>query len=200
MWSYAHRERNFEGVEMKKIYLIIIILLICLLYTACIPEFINPLSEPQNTKIDQNLLGTWFTKSKKECAFIHFEVNKENSSLLNVELKSINNKDKSIEITLFSIFTTKGKDKQFMNIKESKDGKLSDYYNIARYELKNNKLKIYTIDETRLEKAIENNAILGTSKKGRMFYYIQITDIGSNTLNLLENNDMFTLLAEFQKV
>jgi hypothetical protein len=193
------KEKN-RGVTMKKTYSIIILLLICLNCSACIPEFINPLSEPQDSTIDRNLLGTWYTKSKGENVYIHFEIDKVNSNMLNTELRSINNKEQKTEITLFTLFTTEINNKRYMNIKEQKEGKLSDYYSIIRYEIKDNKIKIYTINEAKLEKAISNNLILGSSRKGKLFYQVQITDIGLNTLKLLESDNIFVYLAEFEKV
>jgi len=45
----------------------------------------------------------------------------------------------------------------------------------------------------------QNNKIIGISKKG-IFRNIKITDMGLNVLNLLENDELFVLFAEFQKV
>jgi hypothetical protein len=188
---------------MRKIYAVIILFIVYLIYSACMPEFINPLSEPQNAKIDQRLLGTWFTKNIRknidQDIYINFEIDKDNSKLINTELKVINNKSKDIRTTLFTLFITSNNDNYFMNAKENKEGTLSEYYNIAKYEIKNDKLKLYLVDEEKLDKAIENNKILGTSKNG-MFYHIKVTDTGLNTLNLLNNNKLFILFADFQKV
>ncbi len=183
---------------MKKRYVILIILIICLAYSACIPEFVNSLTEPQNAEVDKKLLGTWFTEDGKEKAYIDFRIDKKDSKLLNAEIKAID-KENKIEMMFFSLFVTTTKDETFMNIRENKEGKLNDFYYIMKYEVKNNKLKIFTINEKKLEKALENNKILGISKKG-IFHNIKITDMGLNTLNLLENDELFVLFAEFQKV
>ena len=168
------------------------------MYSACTPEFINPLTEPQNEEIDKRLLGTWFIKDGKEKAYIGFGIDKKDSKLLSVEIKATD-KENKIEMMFFSLFVTTTKNKTFMNVKESREGKLNDFYYIMKYEVKNNTLKIFTINEKKLEQALENNKIIGISKKG-IFRNIKITDMGLNVLNLLENDELFVLFAEFQKV
>jgi hypothetical protein len=175
-----------------------VILVSSLICVGCIPEFVNPLSEAQSAKIDKRLLGVWITKDEKEKAYIHFEIDKKDPNLFNVEIKDVDKENKK-QTMLFSLFITTTNGKTFMNIKENKDGKLSNFYNIMKYEINGSKLKLFTIDEEKLERALENNKITGSSKKS-IFYSLKITDTGSRALDLLENDDLFVSILEFRKL
>lgn len=162
----------------------ILIFLLSIIMLGCYPEFNSPLSEPENSAIDERLLGTWSIANKKNAGYVHIE--KDSNSALTMTLVNTKNFDAS---DIYTIFSTQLDNSFYMNLQDEELRKNNKYI-IAKYIIKDKKeLNILMI---------ENNKIIQDIKKGKLDG--KISGQGMNGFSKkVEINEPSQVLAEYLK-
>ena len=146
---------------MKKYFSFFLAGFVCMLLSSCVPEFVNPLVNPQNNLPDSRLLGEWILKDKKETDnYILFLRNPGGDLICKTFEKDSEGKNREEEISCIpSIF----EEDTFLSIKlkEVNSGETSEYYYIIKYEIREETLSFYHFKNEVLVQAIKDNKIKG---------------------------------------
>src|SRR5262245_7218805 len=99
----------------------------------CVAVFTNPLSNPQDSKLDQRLIGRWQSKEEaNKSAYIQFDA--ASKVQLNV---SLSGKEASERNLGFTAFTTKLGARTYLNLNPTDEDRDKGYL-IARYDISGN--------------------------------------------------------------
>lgn len=151
---------------MKKHLLLFTINLLAVLFllTSCIPEFVNPLVSPENTKPDPRLLGAWVEKDKQDKeGYILFLQNPKGQLLCKGFEKDAQGNPEEMEILCIPSNFDEG---SFLSLscKDVEKGATSKNFYIIKYEIRDDNLFIYHFKSEALIKAIKNKTIKGQIK------------------------------------
>lgn len=153
-------------INVKQALLISLFLLPVLFTTGCITHFEHALSAPGQQELDMSVCGTWFMHKDKESVFIH--IGKEyKTGLLTVVMVEYDSQDE-IEISQWSGHTSRFDKADFLNLKEVVPKEKADEgYLFVKYQVINNYLHIYLMDDTIVEDAVKNGTLKGQMIKDK---------------------------------
>jgi hypothetical protein len=151
----------------------ILALTVCLLSSGC-DDTKNPLSDPQTSKADEQLIGVWRINGEETFYHVGHAGGKFPAGMLRiVEIRHAKGSVEPPEEYL--AFTTVLGEKTYLNVVLDGDHKqvqrfnekgwsrdAVDCYTLLKYQLDGDKLVAYLMDEDAKQKAIDNGKIKGT--------------------------------------
>ena len=195
---------------MRTIHLSGIVLLLGLFLPACVPESMNPLSDPASATVDKRLLGVWIGKMAGEEAdqYIHF-VEAENS-ITEVVLVSHQEK-REAGVAFYKMHPTTIGKARYMNVKpyvpeNFKNSDLAEEiksqgYIFARYTISGQGiLNIRILMDKKVREAVKKQQLKGKIVKGEGD--VTITDTSAHIikfLNAAHQDDIFESMFTFRK-
>ncbi|MBI4851482.1 MAG: hypothetical protein HY819_06790 [Acidobacteria bacterium] len=176
----------------------ILIFILGLLMLGCYPEFNSPLSDLKNSKIDERLLGTWYSTNKKELGYIHIEKGFDNS--LNITLVNIDNYNLNERYTMFS---TKIKNNFYMNLQDE-DLEKKHRYIIVKYVINDKQeLAISMLENIKVAEDIEQGILDGeVTGKGSFSKKVEVREPSSALAEYIKSNskDIFGETLKLKKL
>jgi len=185
---------------MTRIPSIFFVFIFIVSLSGCIAESIHPLSDPENAKYDDRLMGLWRSTFDGDIVCLHFG-NRDDVSMdiIVVEHK----KDGGIDPEGYVMFPTIIDKTYYMNV-QRKDLKQRDKgYIFVKYEITENILNLWLIDNDKIKRSIENGIIEGKIVIGKWGDTIKITDTTPNLVKYIRStrqNEPFKFLGRFQNV
>ncbi len=139
-----------------------LLLALCTLLTSCVLESELPLSIPAEATIDDHLDGVWALKHDGDTAYIHFRQHDEHWMDI---AQVIHEKENGIDVTGYTMFTTKIGERTYMNIVGKPVGGEkpdSEAYTFARYDFdKSGDLTIRIISMKAVAESIDAGKLKG---------------------------------------
>ena len=195
---------------MRTIHLSGIVLLFSLLLPACVPESMNPLSDPASATVDKRLLGVWIGKmaGEEEDQYVHF-VEAENSI---TEIVLVSHQEKrEAGVAFYKMHPTTIGKTRYMNVKpyapeDFKNSELAEEiksqgYIFARYAISGQGiLNIWILMDKKVREAVKKQQLKGKIAKGEGA--VTITDTSEHIIKFLNadhQDDIFELMFTFRK-
>jgi hypothetical protein len=186
--------------------LVLALLVLCAAATAgCDPEFQAPLSDAQTSKVDEQLLGTWYfagdaTPSEEESPPLKI-VRQDKSNALKLDWGPPRraNKKHGNEKLPGEVFTTKAGGRRFMSmvaaLPNGKDGEREQptRYDVFAYRTRGESLEVFMLDASAIGDAIQAGKLRGSAKERRGllvsgYTSVLVTDTPKNALEFLAAN------------
>lgn len=166
-------------------YFLMIMLLIFV--GGCIPDFDNPLTDPNKEKLDSALYGTWFWQEKNESGYIHVGWDKE-SKLLRAVMVEVG-ADGSVDVSEYSGHTSSLGNNQYLNLKWVRPENELKGYMVIKYRIEGESLAISLVDSKVIEKAIQEGSLKGTVSADKMAPSVRITEKQKKLQEFFLKND-----------
>ena len=143
----------------------LLILSFILLMQGCIPQSVNPLTEPERDKLDTTLLGTWYWHDDNEAGYIHIGLDKK-TGLLRLVMADTGS-DGVLDVSEFVGHTSKLMGGKYLNIRYDypKDDVIAGYL-LVKYIVLPHSLGIALMDREAAESAIETGELQGEVRRG----------------------------------
>jgi hypothetical protein len=185
--------------------------MVVFMLSSCVPaEFDKPLSDQRDAVLDRDLIGTWHEKKDDVDCYLIIGASDEARQM--DLICAGNEKGKGAEIMVFTAFPTYSKKNKYLNIRRAiqifpenfgpDKVKYSDKYYIAKYEISQNKLRLWYADGCAVDEAIKKGELQGKIKDQNG----TLTDSPENILNFLDNVgkcgefEVFKNFGEFNKI
>lgn len=141
---------------------------LALILSACVPESVHPLSDPEQAKVDARLVGLWSARMDGEDAFLHFIPRSDGWT--EIVMVSYRNDREAGEWLVFRMFASRIDGRDYMNVRfiaEAGEKSASKRFFLARYQLsQDDALTIWSMSEPAVESAIKAG-LKGSVKKGQ---------------------------------
>lgn len=180
--------------------LLLTVALLCPLFTSCVDSD-NPLTNPEQAKVDTNLLGTWRLKTKAGTEYYHVGKAGEKfpDGMLRIIITHFDDdgvlSKPNCDDTL--AFTTNLGDNHFLNItgldaekaktlaKYNWKPSMAEGYFIYKYEVKGDKVEVAAIDRKIKEETIQAGKIKGIIDDNK----VRLTDTTDNLAKFFATQD-----------
>lgn len=169
------------------------VLIVSLCLCACVASFRNPLSDLREAKPDERLLGKWVTRDEGRAEYVQFD------SGLNGEI-SVSAFGAEEGKPVFKAFTAKLADSHFMTLISTEEG--DDGYAIVKYEIKNDTLTVWMLDEEKVKAVVRQGKLSGKVEDGA-FGDVIVSASSEKLAAFFKSSDskqLFTLFGSFEKV
>ena len=163
--------------------------------SGCTVVFKTPLPRSLKTDRDERLLDKWAKKDEQgNPFFIQFDsgANGETNISLFGEKPNL-----GFQNPVFRMVTTKFENRDYMILRFSKDSN-REGYQIARYDIKGDKLTIWVLDVDQVKEASKTGALRGVLT-GSTSQGLVLSSSAMTVLKTAKDKDLFVSLGEFER-
>ena len=170
----------------------LLLLLLCTLLSACLPESKNPISSPRDSFLDTRLEGAWQAQEDgKTPAYYHFGHKKSAPWMRIVGVGT--EQPQGLSVITYDALSTRIGAHTFLSFRAlSEDGKLRQAsYSFARYDFDwLGRLRIYAlVSESELGAAVRSGKLRGTVKGTASDAHVKLTDTSARIAAFIAASD-----------
>lgn len=177
--------------KSKRIALLAARWCVALVLSACVPEFVHPLSDPALATVDARLTGLWSAHIDDEDAFLHFIPRSD--GWMEIVMVSYRNNREAGAWSVFRMFPSHLDGRDYMNVRfvaEAVEIATSKHFVLTRYHLsQDDALTIWSMTEQSAHAAIRAG-LKGSVREGRFGNDILIEGKGPELAAFLHSRDV----------
>jgi len=175
---------------------------ICImLIWGCIPYSDNPITEPDEEKIDTAIFGSWFWNDAQDSGYIHIGRD-EDTRMMRLVMSEFD-KHGQLKVSEFLGHTSTLAGKTYMNLKWVRPaGDQPGGFLLVKYAMRPDALGLAVMSPGAVEEAIKSSALEGKLKKGNLTSEIRITAVSRQLQRFIQLNDqkLFPEMVYLQRV
>lgn len=165
----------------------ILLLMLVIAMTACVPDSKNPLTGFDPDAMDASVYGTWFWKDKLEVGYLHFG-QEEESGLLKMLMVELDSSGK-IDITQMLGHTSQLGESRYLNLKFAPPEEGISEYIFLKYEISEKGLGLAFMDPSVIEKAITDKVLAGSVEKEGYVSSVHLSETSSKLQQFVRESD-----------
>lgn len=171
----------------------VILLSLLIFISGCIPFFDHPLTDADKSKIDADIIGTWFWKDRNETGYIHIGL-VQDTNLLKIILLEVDQNNK-IKTTEFWGHTSSLAANKYLNLKSIHPENNISGYLIIKYQTSKFALTMSLMSTTKISKAVNDGLLKGELSDSGLMASVRISAEQRKLQDFILKNDA-TLFKE----
>jgi hypothetical protein len=193
----------------------VVLTLSVLLLGSCVPEFTSPLPQNQGTKIDKELLGTWYGTDKDNPNFGRFDILPDNKpGWIRIDEFQLGPKGNDVNCAHWGkTYTTMINKDKFLSLGFGMDPNLNiaepNRFLLVNYKVKDDELIVNCFDDGKTEQLIHQGLLKGKIEHQDYTNKVTITSSSEEVAKIikekgvdafLDPNSTFTLTRDKPKI